>query len=119
MEREFIIFSSFERTWSACGLDDENLRKLENLLCRRPDAGPVIPGTGGIRKLRWTIPINGIGKRGGIRIIYIDYTLDEQIYLLAAYPKNVQEDLNDEQKRILKAKVAAIEEDLKRRKKRR
>lgn len=117
MEREFIIFKSFERAWTECNLDDDDLRRLQNLLCRRPDAGPVIPDTGGIRKLRWAIPTKGKGKRGGVRVIYIDYALDEQIYLLTAYPKGVQEDLTDDQKRILKAKAADIEAAMKRRRK--
>lgn len=112
MEREFVIFKSFEKTWEACGFTDEDLRKLQNILCQDPTKGSVIPGTGGIRKLR--LGIKGRGKRGGIRTIYIDFAMYEQIYLLAAYPKNVQEDLTDEQKSILKAKIADIEVALKR-----
>ena len=67
-----------------------------------PDAGDVIRGGGGLRKIRWSA--QGRGKRGGIRIIY--YLLEEdQIYLLFAYPKNKQEDLTNDQLRVLRTLV--------------
>ncbi|HJT78752.1 MAG TPA: hypothetical protein VJ739_16225 [Gemmataceae bacterium] len=49
-------------------LDDEQYRSLQVALLLRPEAGPVIRGSGGLRKLRWVLP--GRGKRGGVRLIY-------------------------------------------------
>jgi mRNA-degrading endonuclease RelE of RelBE toxin-antitoxin system len=66
-------------------LDDDQLWKLQSALILRPTAGDLIPGSGGLRKVRWTG--TGQGKRGGLRIIYYtDYP--ETIYLLFPYKKN-------------------------------
>jgi hypothetical protein len=80
-------------------LNDDEYRILQFDLINRPDAGPVIPGTGGLRKLRWAC--KGHGKRGGVRLIYYWFTNDDQILMLLIYPKNVQDDLTDDQKKML------------------
>ena len=78
---------------------DEEYSELQWALIINPEAGAIIPGGGGIRKLRWALP--GSGKRGGLRIIYYLYTQDEKIYLLLPYKKSEQEDLTAEQIKIL------------------
>ena len=65
-----------------------------------PDAGDVIPGSGGLRKLRWRLA--GRGKRGGLRIIYYRVVSTEQIYLLYVYAKNEQTDLTRDQLETLR-----------------
>ncbi len=80
-------------------LTDEEYGELQWALIINPEAGAVISGAGGIRKLRWALP--GSGKRGGLRIIYYLYTQDERIYLLLPYKKSEQEDLTAEQIKIL------------------
>lgn len=81
-------------------------QELQKTLVLRPDAGKIIPGSGGVRKLRWSIP--GKGKRGGIRVIYYWYTSQKKILMLYAYPKSQQEDLTPKQ---LKALKNLLEED--------
>ncbi|HHL1522497.1 TPA: type II toxin-antitoxin system RelE/ParE family toxin, partial [Klebsiella pneumoniae] len=57
-------------------------------------------GTGGFRKIRWSRP--GMGKRGGVRVIYYNVTKKGRIYLALIYPKNEQDELNQEQKKMLR-----------------
>lgn len=78
---------------------DEELRRLQNFLLASPDAGDVIPGGSGLRKLRWSV--QGRGKRGGARVIYYRHVPGERIYLIYAYVKNEQSDLTREQIKLL------------------
>lgn len=80
-------------------LSDENYRKLQQALLMRPDAGQVIPGSRGLRKLRWRTEHGG--KRGGLRIIYYWYVAGEALYMLYVYQKNEQEDLTRQQIKVL------------------
>jgi mRNA-degrading endonuclease RelE of RelBE toxin-antitoxin system len=80
-------------------LTDEEYAELQADLVRRPDAGVIIPGSGGLRKLRWGLA--GRGKRGGARVIYYWAVGEDQILLLLIYPKNVQDDLTADQVRAL------------------
>ncbi len=79
--------------------DDEDLRRLQNQLLVRPDAGEVIRGSGGLRKLR--LAASGRGKRGGARVVYYFHVAGDRIYLIYAYAKNVRDDLTREQIKLL------------------
>ena len=83
-------------------LPDEEYRLLQWELVFRPKAGPLIPGGGGLRKIRWKVP--GAGKRGGLRIIYY-YDPPSRIYMLFPYKKTVQEDLTPKQLKVLRKLV--------------
>jgi len=72
-------------------LSDDDYSQLQRLLSRNPDAGTVIPGSGGVRKLRW--PTRGRGKRGGYRVIYFVRRARGVIWLLTIYPKNVADSI--------------------------
>ena len=87
-------------------LPDEELRHVQTLLIARPRAGAPIPGTGGVRKLRWRGL--GRGKRGGLRIIYYRHAPKSRVYLLLMYPKNVQDDLTPQQAEALRKAVKEI-----------
>ena len=86
-------------------LEDEEYRALQLALLFRPDAGPVIPGGNGIRKLRWRL--RSKGKRGGLRVIYYWDKPDDTIYMLWVYRKSQQEDLTTQQARLLSKLVKA------------
>ena len=75
-------------------------------LIDHPDAGDVIPGAGGVRKLRW--PAKGKGKRGGARIIYLYVVIAAHIYLLRCYAKNVRTDLTPDEKKELRQMAAHL-----------
>jgi len=72
-------------------LSDEEYSKLQQKLIEDPTAGDLIPGSGGIRKLRWRG--SGRGKRGGVRIIYYARMKRGEIWMLTLYPKNVSDDI--------------------------
>lgn len=88
------------------GLHNEKLKLLEDILLENPQKGDVIEGTSGARKMR--IQMNGHGKRGGGRVIYVDIFEKEKLYFLFAYPKNVQVNLTEQQKKIVRQMVEAI-----------
>jgi mRNA-degrading endonuclease RelE of RelBE toxin-antitoxin system len=72
-------------------LDDDEYRQLQGFLMGNPEMGDIIPGTGGVRKLRWRAP--GRGKRGGYRVIYYARPKQGVIWMLTMYPKNVAENI--------------------------
>lgn len=76
---------------------------LQLYLLTRPDAGVVIPGSGGLRKLRWRLP--GRGRRGGARLIYAWYPAAHRIFLVFLYPKNVRSDLTPSQLQVLRQQI--------------
>ncbi|MGH8069033.1 MAG: hypothetical protein ACRERE_28120 [Candidatus Entotheonellia bacterium] len=80
-------------------LSDELYRLLQQQLVAKPDTGRVMPGSGGLRKMRWSV--SGRGKRGGIRIIYDWAVTQEQICLLFVSPKSEQDDFTPTQLRAL------------------
>ena len=91
------------------GLTEEDQKLLEAVLLRSPQIGDVIEGTGGARKMR--IQLEGRGKSGSGRVIYVDVFEKEKLYLLLAYPKNVQDNLTPEQKKMIRKLVEAIQKE--------
>jgi mRNA-degrading endonuclease RelE of RelBE toxin-antitoxin system len=81
-------------------LPDEDYRLLQQTLLLRPEAGVLIRGGGGLRKIRWNLP--GSGKRGGLRIIYYWDVPEETIYMLLPYKKSRQDDLTPAQLKVLR-----------------
>ncbi|HEY0975801.1 MAG TPA: type II toxin-antitoxin system RelE/ParE family toxin [Solimonas sp.] len=84
-------------------MDDELYRQLQNHLIDHPDAGDLIEGTGGLRKVRWKTP--GSGKRGGVRVIYYWRVAEAQFLMLLSYAKSTTTDLTPAQKKQLRAIV--------------
>ena len=90
------------------GFTDDELRALQDVLVDNPDAGDLITGGRGLRKLRAALPVRG--KRSGARVIYYWWASKSVCYLVFAYPKNVMEDLTDAQLKTL-AQVMTEEVD--------
>ena len=96
---EFIELEPFAAVCDELFTDDQ-LIGLQSFLCQRPEAGDVIPETGGCRKLRWQL--RNKGKRDGTRVIYFLRTIAGQIVLMTAYGKNEREDVPRQWLRKLK-----------------
>ena len=85
---------------------DDERHEFVDYIARNPDAGDVIPETGGVRKVRWRR--QGMGKRGGARVIYFYYNLATPLFLLMVYAKAVREDVAPEAKKALAEFAARI-----------
>lgn len=90
-------------------LSEDELADLIDFLAENPTSGDVIPGTGGIRKLRWGA--QGKGKRGGARIIHFYHNGEMPLFLLAVYAKNTKLDLTAAEKRALTKLTAALKKE--------
>ncbi len=98
---EFIEAPAFTRFLGRY-LTDELYKDLQAFLMLNPDAGDIMQGTGGFRKLRWSDGRRGKGKRGGLRVIYFNFENDKQIWLMTIYDKSEADDLTATQKKALK-----------------
>jgi hypothetical protein len=101
---EFIESPIFTQLLSGYMKDDQ-FQRLQVFLALDPEAGDVMPGTGGCRKVRWADRRRGKGKRGGLRVIYYYLLKDMQIWLLTLYDKDEVTDLSAREKRLLKAMI--------------
>lgn len=86
-------------------LPDDSYRMLQTALMLRPDAGSLIRGSGGLRKIRWSVP--GAGKRGALRVIYY-WRPPDTIFMLFPYRKTKQEDLTSDQLKVLRELVKEL-----------
>lgn len=97
---------SIRNIWSA-----EELSSFVTFIAANPTAGAIIQGTGGLRKVRWSR--DGIGTRGGTRIVYYYHNPRNPIYLFYAYPKNAKDDLTSEERKIFAAAIQELKRHLK------
>jgi hypothetical protein len=96
---EFVETTLFTKQLTALFNDDE-YREIQEYLIKNPNAGAVIKGGGGVRKLRWSLGQHG--KSGGVRIIYYWGVSDEIFFMLFLYPKNKTENLTNAQLKVLR-----------------
>ncbi len=87
---EFIETTTFSKYVYIYLTDDEFLG-LQSYLFKYPESGKVVPGSGGVRKLRWAT--SGTGKRGGVRVIYYFKKQEDEIWLLTIYSKSNTENI--------------------------
>lgn len=106
MRAVFIELPPFTRH-RADYLDDEGFLALQVRLLANPDAGVLMPGTGGLRKLRVADPRRGKGRRGGLRVIYYWWNGHAQFWLMTLYDKDEMTDLTPEQRRALAGMIKA------------
>nr|WP_318711242.1 type II toxin-antitoxin system RelE/ParE family toxin [uncultured Treponema sp.] len=109
IKRPFIEVPLFTKRWKEIGLSDEDLLALQIMLLKNPESGPVMEGTGGIRKVRFAL--ENRGKSGSVRVCYTDFAEYEVTYLITAFTKNEQANLSDEEKNVLKKLVKALKDE--------
>lgn len=103
----FVRLATFDRTARGI-LTDEDERHVEQEIADKPDAAPMIAGTGGVRKIR--ARLRERGKRGGARVLYLYVPRSETVYLLLAYSKNTRENITSAEKRTIRAIVTRLKE---------
>lgn len=103
---EIIRTRRYQKDVRRLGLTDLEIRALEQEIASNPQVGDVVPGLGGIRKMRFGF--GGRGKRGGGRAIYFLMVSDDAAFMLFAYARNEQEDLTQDQHRTALALIEEI-----------
>lgn len=101
MKLSFLESSDFTNVVYDYFGNDSEFAEFQAALLARPDCGAVMPGCGGLRKVRWRDPRRGKGSRGGLRIIYLHVPDGERIFLLDVYDKDEAEDLMVAEKKVL------------------
>lgn len=87
-------------------LSESERAELVAFIAANPEAGEIIPETGGLRKIRWALP--GMGKRGGARVIYYFHNERLPVFLLSAYAKGRKENLSKAEQSAMKRLVQAL-----------
>ena len=93
---------TFQRAWPDYWTEDER-GEFSSYLSLTPDAGDVVPGTGGVRKVRWSRA--GAGKRGGVRVVYFNRLADDEIWLLLIYSKSARDNVPAELLKLMKQEM--------------
>ncbi len=105
---EFIEAPGFTRILEQY-LDDDEYAKLQSYLNQHPESGVIVPGSGGVRKLRWST--EGRGKRGGLRVVYYLLLRQGHIWMLTMYGKNVRENIPAHLLKQMKEAIERAEDD--------
>ena len=94
MRLSFIQLSAFRANWKRLGMTDADLRSLEGAILAHPLKSPVMPGTGGLRKIRFSGHASTSGKSGGVRVCYACFAEYGLVYFCAVFPKNEKANLS-------------------------
>jgi hypothetical protein len=113
MQKTFIETNEFTE-WVREHLTDDDLAALQRELLAEPEKGDVMPGCGGLRKLRIADPKRGKGKRGGARVIYLHVEEANQIHLVTVYGKDQKDDLSAEDKKLFRQFTRVLKDQAKR-----
>ena len=105
MRAVFVRLTGFDADMSRLGFTDADQQSLESVLMADFERGPVMAGTGGLRKVRFAPAALARGKRGGCRVCYVWFPEDAIVLLVLAFGKNEQANLTARQKVAVKAVV--------------
>ncbi len=110
---KFIELPGFTRSWASLGLSGDDLTALQAAILDGPNRYPVVPGTGGLRKIRFARPGEGRGKSGSYRACFACFLDNGVVVLAMVYGKEEQADLTTAQRRNIAAALRVISEQLK------
>ncbi|MGO8901870.1 MAG: type II toxin-antitoxin system RelE/ParE family toxin [Isosphaeraceae bacterium] len=113
MLKTFIESGEFS-AWVKSYFTDDHLAAMQRELLAEPEIGDVIPGCGGLRKLRVADPKRGKGKRGGARVVYLHIAGADQIYLITVYGKDQKDDLSADDKKLYRQLVQMLKDQARR-----
>ncbi|MGI8689767.1 MAG: type II toxin-antitoxin system RelE/ParE family toxin [Thermomicrobiales bacterium] len=105
----FIYLPIFDRAAAHLRITNDDLMAVEMELIADPRRGDVIPNTGGARKMR--VALQGRGKSGGARAIYLYVEMKGRVYLIAVYAKNMRENLSEAEKKELRTLIRVLERE--------
>jgi len=106
----FVEMEGFTKEWHDLGLDDEDdLSALQIMIMMEPHSGPVVRGTGGLRKLRFSPDDWSVGKRGGLRVCYVYFEQFGLVLLVTVYSKTEKDDLSAEGKKAIRQLIDQTE----------
>ncbi|HEY8667940.1 MAG TPA: hypothetical protein VIL86_14850, partial [Tepidisphaeraceae bacterium] len=108
MQLTFVQLAGFVNEWKHLRLTDDDLRAMEEQLLRHPEAGAVMAGTGGLRKMRFAPPSRRTGKSGAFRVAYVYFQSAGTVILMSLFAKADQSNLTAAQKARFKAAIAAL-----------
>lgn len=110
MTKTFIQTSEFIKNWERIGFSEDDLRRLQIEILKDPKAGKVIQGTGNLRKMRFSY--ENKGKSGSARVCYVDFVVQETIYLITAYSKKEKDNLSKTERNTIRKMIEELEKSL-------
>lgn len=108
----FIQFDSFKKRWADLGQSDDDLRALEVMIMAEPNAGDVIKGAHGLRKIRFGRGNADMGKRGGLRVLYVHFESMGIVILATVFAKSQMEDIPKSVLAAIQAEIGRIRTSL-------
>jgi hypothetical protein len=109
MRLSFIQLTAFRVNWRRLQMTAADLRALEIAILEDPSKPPVMSGTGGLRKIRYSRRHSSAGKSGGVRVCYALFAKYGLIYLCAVFPKNEKANLSDQEKKVYRQVLSEFE----------
>jgi hypothetical protein len=106
---DFIQMKGFFEDWQELGLSDNDLRSLEVAIMTKPKGFPVVPGTDGLRKARFSPRGWRTGKSGALRVGYAYFPKVSVVVLIVAYAKNEQDNLTAKEKKAIRDLIKRLE----------
>ncbi len=111
MDRLFVYSPLIEEVLAEFDNRDDLAKQIEDEILKNPEAGDIVQGTGGLRKIRLADPGRNKGRRGGLRVFFLDLPDKERTHLIYLLKKGEADDISPNEKQILKELVGRIKKE--------